>query len=330
VWFTAGRGGIERSLYATTLSGAVRVVARIPGGMTLHDISRDGRVLLASDDNRADLYCLVAGDDEERDLTWLDFSIPADISSDGKTVLFTEQGTAAGDLYSVFVRGIDGSPAVRLGEGYGLAFSPDAKSVLAVLYTTPPRLIVLPVGVGDAKSLPNPGFDRYRDRPAAWTPDGKSIVFGAGEPGKPPRGYVQNVETGVARPITPEGIPEFLLSPRGDSVYAGGTDRNVYAYPLAGGKPTALSAAGLEPKDQFIRFSSDGRSIFLFQELDRSAKLFRLDAVTRRRSLLRELKPTDAAGLLRVRGVLVSADGRTTVFIVRRHLSRLYLAEGLR
>ena len=329
VWFTAGGGGIERSLYATTLSGAVRIVARIPGGMTLHDISRDGRVLLSSDEQRADMYGLVAGDGNERDLTWLDFSVPADISSDGKTVLFTESGAAAGDMYSVFVRGIDGSPAARLGEGQALVFSPDAKSVLAVLYTTPPRLVVLPVGAGEARQLPNPGFDQYRDFSPAWTPDGKSIVFGAGEPGKPPRCYIQSVETGAVRPVTPEGIPEFLLSARGDSVYASGTDGNAYAYPLREGRPARISAAGSEPGDQFIRFASDGRSLFLFQELERNAKLFRLDGLTRRRSLLRELKPTDTAGLLRVRSVRVSADGRTIVFMARRYLSRLYLAQGL-
>jgi Tol biopolymer transport system component len=331
VWFTAGRGGIERSLYAATLSGVVRIVARIPGGMTLHDISRDGRVLLAADDQRADMYSLVAGDDKERDLTWLDFSIPADISLDGKTVLFTEEGAAAGDLYSIFVRGIDGSPAARLGEGEALAFSPDARSVLGILFTTPPRLVVLPVGTGETKALPSPGFDRYHGgSPAAWTPDGKSIIFGAGEPGKPLRCYVQNVESGVARPITPEGNADFLLTARGDSVYAGGTDGKIYAYPLGGGSPTPLSSAGLEPEDQFIRFSGDGRSVFLFQELERSAKLFRLDGISRRRSLLRELKPADTAGLVRVRGVRVSADGRAVVYMARRFLSRLYLAEGLR
>ena len=330
VWFTAGRGGIERSLYGATLSGKVRVVARIPGGMTLHDISRDGRVLLASDDQRADIYGLVAGDDKERELTWLDFSVPADISPDGKTVLFTEQGAAAGDLYTIFVRGIDGSPAARLGEGEALAFSPDAKSVLGILFTTPPRMVLLQVGAGEASQLPNPGFDRYLDRPPAWTRDGRNIVFGAGETGKPPRCYVQNVETGATHPITPEGVGEFLLSPFGDSAYADGADGNVYAYPLAGGKPTPISPAGLDPKDQFIRFSDDGRSVFLFQEAERSAKLFRLDGLTRRRFLLRELKPTDTTGLLRVRDVVVSPDGRSIVFMARRYLSQLYLAEGLR
>jgi Tol biopolymer transport system component len=330
VWFTAGPGSGERALYAASLSGDVRAVARAPGGVMLHDISRDGRVLLTSDDQRSDLCGLLAGDAKERDLTWLDFSVPADISPDNKTVLFTEQGAAAGQLYSVFVRNMDGAPATRLGDGEALAFSPDARSVLAFLYTTPPRMVILPTGPGEVKLLPNPGFEQYLDHPAAWTPDARSIVFGAGEAGKPMRCYVQSVETGAARPVTPEGFADFLLSARGDSVYAGGTGGKVYAYPLAGGKPTPRSVKGLEPEDQVLRLTEDGRSVYVSQELGPSAKLVRLDPVTGRRSLVRELRPTDKAGLVGVQTVVVSRDGRATVFRARRYLSVLYLAEGLR
>ncbi|HEY3156075.1 MAG TPA: protein kinase [Candidatus Eisenbacteria bacterium] len=329
VWFTAGRGSGERALYAVSLSGDLRVVARVPGGVTLHDISRDGRVLLTSDDQRSDLCGLLAGDETERDLTWLDFSIPADISPDNKTVLFSEQGAAAGQLYSVFVRGMDGSPATRLGDGQALAFSPDAHAALTLLYTTPPRLVILPTGPGEAKWLPNPGFERYREYPVTWTPDGKSIVFPAGQSGRPLRCYVQSVETGVTRAVTPEGFPDFVLSARGDSVYAGGAGGTVWAYPVAGGKPTPLSAKGLESEDHVLRLNKDGRSVYMFQELGQSAKLVRLDLRTRQRSLVRELRPTDTAGLVGVQTVVVSPDGQAVVFRARRYLSRLYLAEGL-
>jgi len=330
VWFSARGAGTQRSLYAATLSGVVRAVATIPGGVTLHDISRDGRVLLAADEQRADMCGIVAWDEKERDLTWLDFSVPADISADGKTILFSEQGTAAGDLYSTFVRGMDGSPAVLLGEGEALAFSPDAKAALVMLFTTPPRLAVLPVGAGETKILPNPGLDLYDDRSAVWTPDGKNILFVAGERGKPPRGYAQNLETGAVRPLTPEGVAGFLLSARGDSVYAGLPDGTGYAFPVAGGKPTPLSLLGLDPADKVLRFATDGRTVFLFKDAGQSAKLYRLDGITRRRTLVRELRPVDIAGLVGIPRVTVSPDGRSIVFMARRYLSRLYLAEGLR
>ncbi|HXL15752.1 MAG TPA: hypothetical protein VN972_06695, partial [Methylomirabilota bacterium] len=329
VWFTAGTGGNERSLYAATLSGAVRSVARVPGGITIHDIARDGRVLLAADEQRSDLCGLVAGDKKERDLTWLDFAVPADVSPDGKTVLFTEQGAAAGHLYSVFVRGMDGGPATRLGDGEASAFSQDGKEVLSILYTSPPRLVLLPTGAGEPRTLPNPGFEQYRERGARWTPDGENIVFAASERGERSRCYAQNLKTGAVRPVTPEGITDFLLSMRGDSVYAGGPDGKPYAYPIQGGLPTPIPMGGLHPGDEFIRFSADGRLLFGIQRDEKGTELFGLDIRTRRRTPIQELKPEDTAGLLGIPSVAISPDGRSIVFMARRYLSRLYLAEGL-
>jgi Tol biopolymer transport system component len=329
VWFTAGPGGNERSLFAATLSGSVRSVARVPGGITIHDIARDGRVLLAADEQRSDLCGLVAGDKRERDLTWLDFAVPADISPDGKTVLFTEQGSAAGHLYSVFVRGMDGGPATRLGDGDALAFSPDGKQVLSVLYTSPPKLVLLPTGVGEPRMLPNPGFEQYRDRGSRWTPDGENVVYAASERGKLSRCYVQNLKTGAVRPVTPVGIADFVLSMRGDSVYAGAPDGKAYAYPIRGGTPAPISVGGLHPGDEFIRLSPDGRLVFGIQRDENGVELFGLDIRTRRREPIQELKPADTAGLLGIPSVVISPDGRSIVFMARRYLSQLYLAEGL-
>jgi serine/threonine protein kinase/Tol biopolymer transport system component len=331
VWFTAGSGGNERALYASTLSGKTRLVASFPSGVTIHDVARDGRVLLAADDQVAEMYCVTAGDERERDLTWLDFSVPSDVSTDGKWVLFSEQGAAAGDLYSTFVRGINGAPPIRLGEGMALRFSPDARSALVVLLSTPPRLAVHPVGAGDTKVLPNPGFEFYGDRSIAWTPDGKSILFNATMPGRPPRCYVQDVGSGALRAITPDGamVGGFVMSARGDSIYVG-LPNGSFAFPVAGGTPSRISPKGTEEGDRYLRFGEGGRTMYLYQSVDRAAKVYRLDAVTRKRTLVRELRPSDTAGLLGVPWVAISGDGKTIVFMARRYLSRLYLAEGLR
>ena len=61
---------------------------------------------------------LAPGETKERDLSWLDTSEPFDISSDGKTLLFREEGGGAGSpIGAAFIRGMDGAPAVRLGDG---------------------------------------------------------------------------------------------------------------------------------------------------------------------------------------------------------------------
>jgi hypothetical protein len=53
IWFTATRTGGDRSLYAVTPSGSVRLLARVPGELTLLDVGRDGNVLLTRGNDRA-------------------------------------------------------------------------------------------------------------------------------------------------------------------------------------------------------------------------------------------------------------------------------------
>ena len=125
VWFTASELGVDHYLSAVSLAGKERLVARIPGTLVIFDIWHDGRVLLARVGRRREVMALQEGETKERDLSWLDYSYPADLSADGKIVLFDEEGVGGGVqygnskelTYAVYIRNTDGSPAIRLGEG---------------------------------------------------------------------------------------------------------------------------------------------------------------------------------------------------------------------
>ncbi len=80
IWFTATRTGGDRGLFAVNLSGTVRILTRVPGELTLLDVARDGNVLLTRGNDRAGMVGLAPGEKKERDLSWLDWSVPADIS----------------------------------------------------------------------------------------------------------------------------------------------------------------------------------------------------------------------------------------------------------
>ena len=82
------------ALWAVSLTGNRRLVARFPGAVTLNDISRDGRVLLTLAQWHASLLIQAAGETGERDLSWFDGSQPAALSRDGGTLLFTDRGGA--------------------------------------------------------------------------------------------------------------------------------------------------------------------------------------------------------------------------------------------
>ena len=132
IWFTATEAGANRSLYAVSLAGKLRVVTRVPGGLKLHDISKSGRVLLTRESPAsASSGCSRA----TRASATCPFSItPSRPTSPGRhALLFDEEGEAGGANYTVYLRKADGSPLVRLGEGNALALSPDAKWALSIM-----------------------------------------------------------------------------------------------------------------------------------------------------------------------------------------------------
>ncbi len=334
IWFTAATSGLSRALYAVTLSGRQRVVARIPGGVKIHDMARSGRVLLARDTWRIGILGLPPGESKERDLSWLDGSFASDLSADGKTLLFEEQSEAAGPNYVVCLRKTDGSPAVRLGEGGAQALSPDGKWALSRLPSPDAPLVLLPTGSGERKLLKSEGV-RIGYGAALWFPDGKRILVAGSEPGHGVRLYVQDLEGGKPRPITPEGvianriIGRFVsLSPDGKFVAAIGPDPKGALYPVDGGGPRPIP--GLEAGEFPLRWSADGRWLYVRKPDELPARVFLIEVDTGRRMLWKELMPGDSAGVGRIYTILLTPDGKSYAYDYERSLSDLYLAEGLK
>ena len=86
IWFSGMSANASMAIYAVSLSGRQRVVARGPGGLGLQDVSSDGRVLLTHGNGRILMMTLAPGQTTERDLSWLDGSILGDLSDDGRTL----------------------------------------------------------------------------------------------------------------------------------------------------------------------------------------------------------------------------------------------------
>jgi eukaryotic-like serine/threonine-protein kinase len=328
VWFTAATAGSNRSLWAVTLSGSTRILARATAPLTLQDIFSDGRVLVTQDPGRLGLLVHVAGEEKERDLSWLDWTIASDLSKDGKTVLFSESGEGGGPDYSVYLRATDGSPPVRLGEGLSSNLSPDGKWAITLRHaSTQPEIVLLPTGAGEARRLPSGGL--IVDR-ADWLPDGKSIVLMAREAGRGTRVYVQDLVGGQARPVTPEGYRLFrkTVSPDGRSFVALGPDKRIYLYPLGGGEPAPIP--GFADLDIPAQWSADGQSLYVYRRGPPPARIFRLDIATGRKVLWKELVPADAGGIVDVVGVCVTPDGSSYAYSYARVLSDLFVVEGVK
>src|SRR5262249_57845266 len=96
IWFAAGKEEGRNALYATTLSGRSRLLARFPRSVRLHDVSHNGRALLSEEYLREELVFGSNSKPAERDLSWLDFSVPIALSTDGEMLLFYEGGIGGG------------------------------------------------------------------------------------------------------------------------------------------------------------------------------------------------------------------------------------------
>ena len=327
IWYTAATVGIDRALYAVTPSGRQRLVARVPADLTVQDTWRDGTVLLGRDNWRRGIIAKAPGQDTEHDLTWLDWSYPASLSADGKSLLFREEGEAGGSTYAVYIRNTDGSAAVRLGDGSSLALSPDGKWALSTRGDRPTDLFLVPTGPGEAKLLSQGTVNHSA---AVWFPDGGKFLFSGAEPGKGARLYVQDVQGGKPQPVTPEGINVlyFALSRDGKTVAAAAADEKSYLYPIGGGSPRPIPgmAAGEVP----IVWGADGNTLFVYRPGELPAKVYRLDLTTGQRKLWHELMPPDPAGVEYVGPILPTPDGKAYVYGYRRLLSDLYLVEGLK
>jgi Tol biopolymer transport system component len=332
IWFTATEGGSSRALHAVTRSGRQRIVTRSPGVLTLQDISADGRALINHASERIGMVAIGA-DGKERNLSWLDWSRAPRLSEDGGTVAFTEEGEGGGTGYSIFLRKTDGSPAIRLGEGEALALSPDGKWVLAAAVRFDPApLILLPTGVGEPRPLPKDSI-QHDAIPASFLPDGRGIVFVGHEQGRGRRAWAQGLEGGKARPITPEGVVGTVVSPDGRLVAARGPDQKVALYPVDAGPAQPVAVEGFEPNDVILRWSSDGRFLYIGSGNTRrtlTARIYRIELSTGRREEWKAFSLPDPTGISGISCNAVTPDGKTFVFTYAQQVSDLYIVDGLK
>jgi len=258
IWFTAVEKGIDRDLHAVNLSGRVRRILDLAEGMTLEDVAPDGRVLVSLDHERVAM-ATAARNGKSADLSWYDWDIAKDISSDGQSVLFEDSSEAAGSHYSLAIRRIDGSPPVQLSEGSAGRLSPDGKWAISIFPGSPGQVKLVPLGPGQSRMIAVPGLD-IQNGPTHFLADGKRITLNASEPGHGVRAYLVNLDGGRPIPITPEGTTGELISPDGQYIFRTNGAGGVAVYSTAGGTPHTIP--DLEPAFAPARWSDDGSSVY--------------------------------------------------------------------
>jgi len=229
------------------------------------------------------------------------------------------------------VRKTDGSPAVRLGSGYGGTLSPDGRWVAALSVGPPAAIVILPTGAGSTLTLDRGPLTVFTG--VSWLPDSGSVVISARESDQPPRLYVQRLNGGPPRPVSPSGysFPAYhpTASPDGRWAAALDAEKRVAIASLTDG--TARPLAGAEPGDSPVRWSADGLAVFIVARHEAApATLWRITVATGRRERIATLEPVDSTGFLGIASVQITPDGRQVAYTTGQYLGDLYLAEGIR
>jgi hypothetical protein len=327
VWFTAGTNILNRALFAVDLSGRERGVFTQAGGLSIHDVAPDGRVLMSRDEMRGGLLAQAEGQVQPVDLSWRTWSFLLDCSSDGKMLLFEEE---EGEFPDLFLRPTTGGHATPLGKsaGYG-ALSPDGSLAAAWLQKPSPRWVVYPTGTGSPRELPAHGISSIKS--VSFQKDGGSLIFIGTQGEKQDRVWVQGLDGSAPKPITPEGVTGLdtwpLLSPDGRSFLA--REKTGWGiFDLRHLEAPARRVAGLEDGERLTQWTPDGR-FYASRPGAFPIEVWKLDPVSGKRQPWKVVSPAGYVGVEDT-SIRFSEDGRQMAarYILQR--STLYVVEGLR
>jgi hypothetical protein len=217
---------------------------------------------------------------------------------------------------------------VAIGEGVAGALSPDGKWVIALAEG---HLVLLPTGAGAAVTLPK--GDVVRSSGGRWL-DSQRIVFTGHAGDNQPRGYIQEIPTGVPRAITPEGVTlGGKAAVRNDNSILGRVGPAWRLFSIREGDSQAVPA--LTAKDNPLQWSQDGRYVYTVDILEglrpTAVEVFRVEISSGDRVLWRTLAPSDPVGVEDFRGsVTITPDAQAYCYSYLRRLGDLFVVDGLK
>ena len=328
ILFTGTRTGIAWKIYGVTSGGKERFVLSAPSGMLIRDVARDGRMLVSQDEWRAGISVQVPGQTNEIDLSNLDYSLIRDIAADGSVITLDESGEGGGEKGAVYLRKTDGTPAVRLGDGSGASLSPDGKGV-ASTDADGTAIFLFPTGPGAPRQLSCGKINCFFP---TFCPDGARLVFFGVEPNRGPKIFVTPTDAMKPGPISPEGVAfttMFPVSPDGRGVAALGVDAKPAIFAVDGAAPPR-PIPGTDVLDVPMRWTRDGASVYISRGSGGKTVLSKVDVATGARTVVREVRPADPAGVQGILRVYPTPDARSYAYSYVRVLSTLFEVEGVK
>jgi len=331
IWFGAAHGGAAAILSAVDRQGRLRTLLAAPGAVEIHDVSADGAVLVAQFKMRRQTLGGRADAASEVNLTWLEDTWVAGLSTDGSTALLGVTSEREPGVDAIYLRALDGSPPVRLGPGKPQELSRDGRWVLAIRGDS---VVALPTAAGEervlgtglsnliaARFMPDPAQVLALTREPAGTHSLR--VLGTGESGA--RTVAESLElrptaargTRLLSPVSPDG--RLVAAPMADGVIA--------LLSLDGGPVRSVPGTG--PNDLPIQWAADGR-LFVLDPSAVPGRIYIVDVASGRRETWREITILDPVGVAGVGQAAVTPDAKAYAYSYQQLRSDLYLLKGLR
>ncbi len=334
LWFAASVASEPRELRGVTLTGRERTILAAPVMLHLQDVSRDGDVLLSTEDYRNQQLLVDGPNGAIHDLSSFTYQTTYAISRDGWILLFNSFDTGPNSDYNLYTQRTDGSAPALIGVGSGIGLSFDGEWALAIDPNRRHELELIPTGVDQTRTLNAPSGLSYLS--ATWMPDGKHLVVSTSEAGQAPATFVQDAVSGATRQITHDGRyltntfgASIDVSPDGKYCITTDGEPHYWAQPTDGGK--AIELQGLGADDYPVEWHNDSQHLFVRRyagmgEVD----IYDFNVSTSTRKLWMHFSPSDKTGIEAAPYTVITPDGAHILFTMNRLYSTVFLVKGLR
>jgi len=211
-----------------------------------------------------------------------------------------------------------------VGEGYGMAVSPDGNWAILKSDRDQTTLNLVPLTPGQPRSISghNLRYDFVR-----FFPGGDRLLVGGSLAGARPRFFVQALDGSAPRPL---GTSAYFMRPAisqdGKQIAGVDGERRLLVLSAAGGEPKVI-ATGFAPT--VLRWSHSGKAL-LDQGDSVPAMLYSVDVETGKSKPWKEIAPLDLANVSRIWPAFLSQDEHTIVYSYPRILSELFVVDGWR
>ena len=163
---------------------------------------------------------------------------------------------------------------------------------------------------------------------ARWLPDGRRLIVSGVEAGHQTRLYLQELDQGTPKALTPDGVTAWAVSPDGSTIAARVPGPAIRLFAVEGSESRAVP--GLSGLEIPVGWIHDG--LLVMRPGDPTSprgEIVRVDITTGRQKSWKNILPRDRAGILTFGSFRVTPDGRTQAYSWPRALSDLYVADGL-